>query len=69
LKLFHERDEVEKEARRLRRANEAARKGNSRSSSSKDHSRERSNKEKLTYSFIINPQNIIQNQPVFALAY
>ena len=69
LKLFHERDKAEKETRRLRRANEAARKGNSRSLSSKDYSRERSNREKSIYLSIVNPQNIIQNQPVFAPVY
>ena len=61
LKLFHERDEAEKEAKRLRKANEAARKGNSRSSSSKDRSKERSNREKSAHSSIINSQNIVQN--------
>jgi hypothetical protein len=48
LKLFIKRDNVEKEAKRVQRANKAARKGNSRSSSSKDYSKERSNKERST---------------------
>jgi hypothetical protein len=48
LKLFKERDDAEKEARRVRRANDVARnKGSLRSSSSKDRSRERSNRERL----------------------
>jgi hypothetical protein len=55
LKLFTERDNAEKEGRRVRRVNEAARKGSSRSSSSKDRSRERSNRERSGQSSIINP--------------
>ena len=73
LNLFTERDDAEKEARRLRRAEKAKEppriKGSSRSLSSKDRSRERSNKERLAQSSMVSPQSMIQNQAVYAPPY
>jgi hypothetical protein len=73
LALFTEREDAEKEAKRIRRAERAKElpriKGSSRSSSSKDRSRERSNKERSAQSSMVSPRSMVQNQAVYAPPY